>query len=394
MNNFQTAYPLIPLLEVAPLALERVQEFDGLRKYIATAGATVGEIIGGLDINFVERPSRADIEVKPKDVLFARMQATVKVLFADEQSSQYIFSTGFAVCRASKRILPKFLYYWFTSAEFNSAKDSLCTGATQKAISNSGIENLKIPLPPLAEQERIVRLLDETESLRRLRQQADARMASFILALFHEMFGHQTKWRKTKVEEVVEKRSNAIRTGPFGSELHHSEFITEGVPVLGIDNIVTNSFRWTRVRCLPLKKYDRFKRFRVFPNDIIITIMGTVGRVCVTPDDLPECMSTKHLCVISTDKNVVDPYYLWATFLFDQGLRKQTSVITKGAIMEGWNATIIRKLLISIPPIILQREFAAHVQNTYSVQAVQARSAERIEALYQSMLSRAFAGEL
>ena len=48
----------------------------------------------------------------------------------------------------------------------------------------------------------------------------------------------------------------------------------------------------------------------------------------------------------------------------------------------------------SLPPLVLQREFAARVGEARGVQSAQGKSAERVEALYQSMLSRAFAGEL
>ena len=62
-------------------------------------------------------------------------------------------------------------------------------GATILGITRDFLKQVEVPVPPLAEQERIVKLLDEADELRKLRAQADRRTAEFIPALFHKMFG-------------------------------------------------------------------------------------------------------------------------------------------------------------------------------------------------------------
>jgi type I restriction enzyme M protein len=65
----------------------------------------------------------------------------------------------------------------------------LMTGAANMSISIDRLATVPVDFPPLAEQERIVRLLDEADVLRRLRAQADHRTAALIPALFSQMFG-------------------------------------------------------------------------------------------------------------------------------------------------------------------------------------------------------------
>ena len=138
-------------------------------------------------------------------------------------------------------------------------------------------------------------LLDRAAEIRRRADAARAKARAIIPALFLDTFGDPANdWPEITIEDVLANQDNAIRTGPFGSQLKHSEFTEEGMPVLGIDNVVDNEFKWAKPRHLPPEKYEAFKRYRVFPGDVIITIMGTTGRVCVAPDDLPECMNTKH----------------------------------------------------------------------------------------------------
>jgi type I restriction enzyme S subunit len=130
-------------------------------------------------------------------------------------------------------------------------------GGAQPNISQQIIRQTKLPLPPLSEQRRIVQTLDRGDALREKRARADTKVRDILPALFIQMFNNRTtsgrNWPTESIAELVEQRDGAIRTGPFGSQLHHSEFIAEpGVPVLGIDNVVTNRFRWVKPRALPL----------------------------------------------------------------------------------------------------------------------------------------------
>lgn len=390
-------WPIKPLLDASDLITTRVRAFAGARPYVSTGDVHGTVVIASEAVTFTDRPSRADVMAKEGDVLFARMQATNKVIVVTKDTEDHLWSTGFAALRPKAGTNPHWLGYWLASSFFNERKDSLCTGATQKAITNDGIREFEIPLPPLAEQERAVRILDEAEALRRLRLDADTKSGTLIESLYLRTFcqaENRQSWTAESMNGMAEQRDGSIRTGPFGSQLLHSEFVGTGVPVLGIENVVTNDFRWTVPRCLPLAKYRQFERFRVFPGDVLVTIMGTVGRCCVAPDDLPLCMSTKHLCVITPDRTKVHPRFLWAALLFDPAIRQQTASVGGGAIMEGWNSTIIRQLTLHVPPLELQNEFVKLTAEARELEAVQFTSRQRLDGLFQSLLHRAFQGEL
>ena len=307
----------------------------------------------------------------------------------------YLGSTLGALRSDRSKINPRYLFY-FVHGNFNTL-NTRTRGAAVPHLDIQLLLDLEFALPPLPEQERIVRLLDEAEALRRLRQRADERCGTLIESLYAQVFWQAKErqlWCAEAIGDLAEQRDGAIRTGPFGSQLLHSEFIETGIPVLGIDNVVTNEFRWTAPRCIPVEKFRQFKRFRVFPGDVLVTIMGTVGRSCVAPDELPLCVSTKHLCVITPNVSKIHPRFLWAALLFDPGVREQTGAVGGGAIMEGWNSTIIRQLEIRVPPIALQRAFAARVADIRSLEAAQAASGQRLNDLFHSLLHRAYQGEL
>jgi len=352
-----------------------------------------------------------DITGKTNNPIYTDAAQTVLVSEADvllalDGSPGYV-STGHsgAISSGIRKVEPRepnkvsldWLRYSLMSPDVQHTISKYTTGVTI-AHAAAAIEHVRIPIPPLAEQERLVQILKEAEQLRQLRFEAERRTGELIPALFYEMFPlsgtASQNFSDATIEQLVDQRDGSIRTGPFGSDLLHSEFTTHGVPVLGIDNVVANEFRWTQPRCIPEDKYHNFKRFQVFPGDVLVTIMGTVGRCAVAPDDLPVCISTKHLCVMSLDRTQLDPYYLWASILFDESVRHQTRIVGSGAIMEGWNSTIIRKLKIRIPPLKKQIVFSSQVADVRAMTEKQAVCRQSNVDLLEVLLHRAFQGEL
>lgn len=300
----------------------------------------------------------------------------------------YVASNFVKILRVNNKISSDFLYYFLKGDIFQTEAKKFTRGVAIQNMSVKIFDQKIVPELSEADQKEIVGKLNKIESLSGVRSGSDEKMKRIVPALMNKTFKSK-KWNRVKVIDIAPEKGK-IRTGPFGSQLHHDEFTEEGVPVLGIDNIVTNTFRWGKNRNLPKDKYEKFKRFRVYPNDVIVTIMGTVGRVVVTPDDLPECMSTKHLCVITPDTEKINPVYLWASLRFDEDVRRQTRYVSKGAIMEGWNSTIIKNLEISLPPIELQNEFADKVRKIHEIKKQQKETRQKINNLFSSVLQNSF----
>ena len=132
-------------------------------------------------------------------------------------------------------------------------------------VSLGDIRNLVIPLPPLSEQQRIADILDRAEALRAKRRAALAQIDTLTQAIFLEMFGDadSKNWPEPDIASLTTNKPNAIRTGPFGSQLLHSEFVDSGIAVLGIDNAVQNKFVWARPRFITERKYRELHRYKV-----------------------------------------------------------------------------------------------------------------------------------
>lgn len=260
-----------------------------------------------------------------------------------------------------------------------------------EGLNTTILRECSIPLPDLSEQRRIAGQLEQADRLRGTRRYALELTDTFLPAAFLRLFGaNGDKFPPTTVEELASDKPYAIRTGPFGSQLLHSEFTDSGTAVLGIDNAVNNRFAWDQRRFITPEKSEQLRRYTVFPGDVIITIMGTCGRCAIVPDNIPTSINTKHLCCITLDQTRCLPIYLHGAFLHHTFVRHQLGVATKGAIMEGLNMEIIKNLRIPLPPLGLQQEFAALVERVERLRAVQREALRQAEHLFASLLHRAF----
>lgn len=251
----------------------------------------------------------------------------------------------------------------------------------RRSIPFEALARLEVSLPSMADQQRAARILDKAASLRRKRREAIQLADECLRAAYLHLAQHHPA--NVPVETLLADVPNAARTGPFGSQLLVSEFTESGIPVLGIDNVVSNAFTWAAPRFISFEKYAELQRYTVRPGDVMVTIMGTTGRVAIAPDDLPTCISTKHLCALTLDRRKMLPTYLWACLRWDPEVRAQTRRETKGAIMEGWNMGIVKELLVNVPPMDVQLKFeeiASRIKHMSSAQALAAKGTDDLMA--------------
>ncbi|MBY7802749.1 restriction endonuclease subunit S [Vibrio fluvialis] len=288
-------------------------------------------------------------------------------------------------------------YLYFALKQLDSSKDTdrAVMGAT---LNKKKMAELKIPLPPLETQKQIAAVLEKADQLRKDCQQMEQELNSLAQSVFIDMFGSKasgySEWPLHRIEELAESKKGSMRTGPFGSDLKHSEFVDEGIAVIGIDNAVKNEFAWGERRFITPEKYEKLKRYRVYPQDLIITIMGTTGRIAVIPDDIPLSISTKHLAVITLDKDKVIPEFLATAIKTHPDLLHQIIDSNKGAIMDGLNLGLIKALSLRLPPLDLQLKYLA-VLKVIRERIFESRSShEQNNDLFNSLMQKAFKGEL
>lgn len=260
------------------------------------------------------------------------------------------------------------------------------TGATIPHISKGALSALAIPLPPLAEQERIVKLLDEADELRKLRAQADQRTAQLIPALFDEMFG-KAKSTTHLISEVCESITDCVnRTAPILNEVSPYKMIRT-------TNVRYGRIDLSKVRYVSEETFKKWSR-RGGPRkgDVILTREAPLGEVGLIESNDTIFLGQRLMQYRVNPKKLTSEFLLYA--FLSPFMQNQMHSLGSGSTVEHLKLPDCRGFLIKVPPLELQQEFASRVAEIREMEAAQAASRQRLEDLFQSLLHRAFTGEL
>jgi restriction endonuclease S subunit len=249
----------------------------------------------------------------------------------------------------------------------HSQFQQLAPSGTQKNLNIGLVNSFEVAVPPLAEQERIVKLLDEADELRKLRAQADRRIAALIPALFNEMFGDPARnpkgWPELQLVEVTSPKQWPTIT--------QHQLTESGFPVYGANG-----------------RIGFYSEFNHEEQTVLVTCRGaTCGTINV-------CEPNSYVTGNAMSLDDPNPALLNVPYLeFVLRVRGVQDTIT-GTAQPQITRQSLARVSFPAPPLPLQREFAQQVTAIRDLEAAQAASRQRLEALFQSMLHRAFNGEL
>lgn len=374
------------------------QKIDKLFKYLPKSKIKAGDGKKSGKYSFFTSSSKLskfiDIAIYKEAGLIFGSGGSASIHYCDKP-----FSTStdcFVTVKKNDEIDVKYAYY-FLKSNLHILEAGF-KGAGLKHISKKYISSIQIPILPLSEQQKIASFLTRIEALIQRREESIKLLDELIKSIFLEMFHfnrERERWTEKFISDLAQNKKGSMRTGPFGSNLLHSEFTASGdVAVLGIDNAVKNKFEWSKKRFITFTKYENLKRYKIYPGDIIITIMGTIGRTAVIPDDIPLSINTKHLAAITINQSISNAHFLAYSLREDPTLLSQIRKKTKGAILDGLNLTIIKSLKIAHPPKSLQDKFATIVTKIEATKAKYQASLEELNNLFNSTAQKAFKGEL
>ncbi len=351
---------------------------------------TVGELDGSTITGSKEHiTDRAVAECMPVPVPAGTLLFSFKLSIGKMAIAGVPLYTNEAIAalpiRDSRLMSRSFLRYALLVSSHDGDTDYAVKG---KLLNKRKVSAIPIPVPPLDEQERIAELLDAAEDLRRLRAEADRRTADLIPAIFHEMFGDPMKnpkgWKIAPFREL-----GTIVTGntpPRKDRSYYGNYIdwvkTDNIdPVRGTVGVSTER----------LSKRGA-ARGRIIPGDsvLITCIAGSVGRI-------GDAAITNRKVAINQQINAIIPGKgVLSGFLGSLigALKPLIQAKASGVMTRIITKSVLEKISVISPPLPLQHQFATRVAEVRVLEAQQAAGRQRLDDLFQSMLHRAFRGEL
>jgi type I restriction enzyme S subunit len=220
-----------------------------------------------------------------------------------------------------------------------------------------------------------------------------------LLDALKRKFSSRPLSQTVTIQNAVSKRKGSVRSGPFGSQLHHEEFVESGVAAIGSRDVQTNHFELRGGWFITPDKFQQFKRYQVFSGDLLCTIVGgSIGRFCVVPEYIPLAFTTKHIQALTLDESVADPRFVSYMLNFHRRCRGSLFSQVEVSAQPSLNATKILSTDLPVPDLNEQRRIVAYLDNLQAkvdaVKKMQEETAKELNALMPFILSKAFAGEL
>ncbi|HOT58394.1 MAG TPA: restriction endonuclease subunit S [Spirochaetales bacterium] len=400
-----------------------VYEYEGKKKYYSTGGIQKDFYLEEGVFSFNERPSRANRIAKRNDVFQARMKNTNKPIIINVPTFEgALFSTGFLQLRPyGNTYIEKLIYYYVQSSYFLEQRDELATGSTQEALTDSNAVKLIIPLPPLNEQKRIVEKLDAI--LPKVKS-AKARLEKIpvILKKFRQSVlaaacsGRLTEdWREGKsisnnyLGEKIEEGPYELQDDWLWVELKNisssfqygtsSKSEKEGkVPVLRMGNLQNGLIDWSDLKYT--NDDSEIKKYALSYGDVLFNRTNSpdlVGKTSIYKEKRTAIFAG-YLIRINYKPEYINSDYLNYCLNTERAKEWCKQVKTDGVSQSNINAQVLSTFLIPLPPLEEQQEIVRRVEKLFaladSIEAKYKKALERVEKLEQSILAKAFRGEL
>ena len=306
---------------------------------------------------------------------------------------------------------PKFLQFFFQLPCVIDGITSASLGTTNRQYlkPQEFLDKVRLRLPPLTEQRRIVARIEELAAkineACRLREQAITQLDALALSYLSRSFDYEFNcklpfgWNWKLLNDLFSDDSNGMTTGPFGTLLQKSDIQSEGVPVLGISNIQANRFVMGFSDYVAPWKAEALSTYRLEAGDIVIARLGTVGRSCVIPAGLdPAPIMSTNLIRLRLRLSAFLPELLCRLFNGSRLIENHKDAECRGSSREFFTQKILRRLRIPTPPLGAQRRILAELHEleaqTDGLRKNQFHTATALNALMPSILDKAFSGEL
>ena len=359
-------------------------QYDGLIDYvdISSVDNTEKRIVSMQCVSAKEAPSRAKQLLEAGDILVSTVRPNLNAVAMVEQKTDNLLvgSTGYCVLRCNDSIDKRYVFHFCQSPYFVDDMTSQATGASYPAVSSGIVKSATIPDHPIEIQKQIADRLDKVSELIALRKEQLAKLDQLVKSRFIELFENE-EYKKVTVSSVLNTGFWLMPATP--------EFIVDGeVPYITSKNIKNRTIDFDNVKYISREAYKSVSANRpTQKGDILISMIGTLGQTAVIQDDRE--FYGQNLYLLRLNNAIVNTTYFCEFFNSDtaqyelQGKRNQST-------QAYLKANHVEDLILPLPPLALQEQFATFVQQTDKSKLAIQQSLDKLELLKKSLMQEYF----
>ena len=265
--------------------------------------------------------------------------------------------------------------------------NSLIKDEAYPSISLKDIENLQIPFPPLAEQERIVAELDLLQGIIEKKKEQLKAYDQLAQSIFYTMFGdpidNPKGWETKKLRDVCHHITDGDHMPPPKSD--------NGIPFLTISNVNKDKqeLDFSNTFFVPQEYYDNLKDERKARiNDMLYTVTGSYGIPVIVRTSRPFCFQ-RHIALLKPiqEKVLTSFLFYWALC---PSIKEEADSVATGIAQKTVGLNSLRQFNVILPPLSLQQEFAEKVEAIERQKALVQQSIEETQTMFDYTMDKYF----
>ena len=332
--------------------------------------------------------------IKKDDIVIAASSGSLDVVGKAARALED-FSGGFGafckVLRPRSEVNAAFFSHYFKTPEYRKIISSLAAGANINNLRNGDLDDLQIPLPPLAEQKRIAAILDTADALRAKRREALAQLDTLLQSTFLTLFGDPVTnplgWEQVELGDLIadDDRIN------YGVVQPGDEY-PGGKPLIRVGDFVGGELDLSGIKFIDPKIDAQYERSRLLGTELLVSCVGSIGTVCRVPTEAKGHNIARAVARIPLGPKVEREFMLFC--LRSAGVQNYFASETRTVSQPTLNIGLIKTATVTLPPLPLQQKFAAIVESIERQKTTQRAHLAELDALFASLQHRAFRGEL
>lgn len=297
------------------------------------------------------------------------------------------------VLRCRENVDIHFLMYFLNYTDLRS----YVSGTTRGKLNQQRMNQIEVLFPEIHIQKNIAKIFMRVESTLEKRRQTIRLSDDFLKSAFLEMFGDPLRNNKNlstyTLDKIVSSSRYSLKRGPFGGSLKKEIFVKSGYKVYEQKHAIRNDFKIGGYY-IDEEKFKEMKPFEIKPDDLIISCSGTIGKVAIVPDGIEKGIINQALLKLTLDQGKVIPIY-FKYLLETPAMQSKLFGFTHGSSMKNVaSVATLKTIKYPIGSKQKQQKFADLVQRVKRLKEKQKQSETQLQNLFNSLMQRAFKGEL
>ena len=332
-------------------------------------------------------------EVFPNDILVSRLPEPVgRGCIIPDIGEKMITAVDCTICRINENLVDrKYFCYFLESNAYKTQLEQHVTGTTRKRISRKNLSSVEIDIPEQAKQKEVVYKLDRLKKIIQNYNRELDLLDELVRARFVEMFGdpviNSCQFPVQPMTDICD-----IIDGDRGKNYPKSEEILDDGYCLFLNakNVTQKGFDFENCNFITREKDDALRNGKLSRGDVVLTTRGTVGNLAYYSKNVPyeNIRINSGMVILRMNRSILNEIYFIE--LFKMKLSDIKEKIASGSAQPQLPISTMNKIILMIPPLELQNQFASFVQEIDKSRSRIQKSLEASQELFDSLMQEYF----